>query len=120
MSISPRDMAREMRQSYFIKYSEICRKRENTHFFHPMIINLFGLIHKSRKVRKLLNEYNDFSLFIDKHYQENCKLYIEDDTDDVTEDNVVDVDYSSDRLNKTPMNVNYDEVKNVSPFSKTK
>ena len=45
---------------------------------------------------------------------------VEDDTDDVTEDNVVDVDYSSDRLNKTPMNVNYDEVKNVSPFSKTK
>lgn len=81
MSISPRDMAREMRQSYFIKYSEICRKRENTHYFYPMIINLFGLIHKSRKVRKLLNEYNDFSLFIDKHYQENCKLYIEDDTD---------------------------------------
>ena len=40
--------------------------------------------------------------------------------DDVTEDNVVDVDYSSDRLNKTPMNVNYNEVKNVSPFSKTK
>ena len=81
MRISPRDMAREMRQSYFIKYSEICRKRENTHYFYPMIINLFGLIHKSRKVRKLLNEYNDFSLFIDKHYQENCKLYIEDDTD---------------------------------------
>ena len=45
---------------------------------------------------------------------------VEDDTDDVTEDNVVDVDYSSDRLNKTPMNVNYNEVKNVSPFSKTK
>ena len=45
---------------------------------------------------------------------------VEDDTNDVTEDNVVDVDYSSDRLNKTPMNVNYDEVKNVSPFSKTK
>ena len=45
---------------------------------------------------------------------------VEDDTDDTTEDNVVDVDYSSDRLNKTPMNVNYDEVKNVSPFSKTK
>lgn len=45
---------------------------------------------------------------------------VEDDTDDDTEDNVVDVDYSSDRVNKTPMNVNYDEVKNVSPFSKTK
>ena len=45
---------------------------------------------------------------------------VEDDIDDTTEDNVVDVDYSSDRLNKTPMNVNYNEVKNVSPFSKTK
>lgn len=36
---------------------------------------------------------------------------VEDDTDDVTEDNVVDVDYSSDRLNKTPMNVNSNECK---------
>lgn len=81
MGISPRTMAREMRQTYFIKYSEICRKRENTHYFYPMIINLFGLIHKSRKVRKLLNQYNNFSLFIDIHYQENCKLFIEDNTD---------------------------------------
>ena len=35
---------------------------------------------KSRKVRKLLNQYNNFSLFIDIHYQENCKLFIEDNT----------------------------------------
>ena len=56
----------------------------------------------------------------DLSFEANMEADIEDDTDDVTEDNVVDVDYSSDRLNKTPMNVNYDEVKNVSPFSKTK
>lgn len=56
----------------------------------------------------------------DLSYEANIAEDVEDDTDDVTEDNVVDVDYSSDRLNKTPMNVNYDEVKNVSPFSKTK
>ena len=56
----------------------------------------------------------------DLSYEANTVADVEDDTDDVTEDNVVDVDYSSDRLNKTPMNVNYDEVKNVSPFSKTK
>ena len=45
---------------------------------------------------------------------------VEDDTDDVTEDNVVDVDYSSDRLNKTPMNVNYNEVKPTTTFGITK
>ena len=45
---------------------------------------------------------------------------VEDVEDGVAEVDVVDVDYSSDRLNKTPMNVNYNEVKNVSPFSKTK
>ena len=59
----------------------------------------------------------------DLSFEANMEADIEDDTDDtddVTEDNVVDVDYSSDRLNKTPMNVNYNEVKNVSPFSKTK
>ena len=56
----------------------------------------------------------------DLSFEANMGADVEDDTDDVTEDNVVDVDYSSDRLNKTPMNVNYDEVKNVSPFSKTK
>ena len=56
----------------------------------------------------------------DLSFEANMEADVEDDTDDVTEDNVVDVDYSSDRLNKTPMNVNYDEVKNVSPFSKTK
>ena len=56
----------------------------------------------------------------DLSFEANMEADIEDVTDDVTEDNVVDVDYSSDRLNKTPMNVNYDEVKNVSPFSKTK
>ena len=56
----------------------------------------------------------------DLSFEANIAEDVEDDTDDVTEDNVVDVDYSSDRLNKTPMNVNYDEVKNVSPFSKTK
>ena len=56
----------------------------------------------------------------DLSFEANMEADIEDDTDDVTEDNVVDVDYSSDRLNKTPMNVNYDEVKNVNPFSKTK
>ena len=56
----------------------------------------------------------------DLSFEANMEADIEDETDDVTEDNVVDVDYSSDRLNKTPMNVNYDEVKNVSPFSKTK
>ena len=58
----------------------------------------------------------------DLSYEANIVEDVEDDTteDDVTEDNVVDVDYSSDRLNKTPMNVNYDEVKNVSSFSKTK
>ena len=56
----------------------------------------------------------------DLSFEANMEADIEDDADDVTEDNVVDVDYSSDRLNKTPMNVNYDEVKNVSPFSKTK
>ena len=55
----------------------------------------------------------------DLSFEANMEADVEDDTDDVTEDNVVDVDYSSDRLNKTPMNVNYDEVKNVSPFSKT-
>ena len=46
--------------------------------------------------------------------------YVEDVEDGVAEVDVVDVDYSSDRLNKTPMNVNYNEVKNVSPFSRTK
>ena len=43
-----------------------------------------------------------------------------DTEDDVTEDNVVDVDYSSDRLNKTPMNVNYNEVKPTTTFGRTK
>ena len=56
----------------------------------------------------------------DLSFEANIAEDVEDVEDDVTEDNVVDVDYSSDRLNKTPMNVNYDEVKNVSPFSKTK
>ena len=56
----------------------------------------------------------------DLSFEANTVADVEDVEADVTEDNVVDVDYSSDRLNKTPMNVNYDEVKNVSPFSKTK
>ena len=56
----------------------------------------------------------------DLSFEANMEADIEDDTDDVTEDNVVDVDYSSDRLNKTPMNVNYNEVKPTTTFSKTK
>lgn len=73
--------------------------------------------------------YKDYEFDITARYDEivyeNPDLSFEaniaeDVEDDVTEDDVVDVDYSSDRLNKTPMNVNYDEVKNVSPFSKTK
>ena len=56
----------------------------------------------------------------DLSYEANTVADVEDDTDDVTEDNVVDVDYSSDRLNKTPMNVNYNEVKPTTTFSKTK
>ena len=46
--------------------------------------------------------------------------YVEDVEDGVAEGDVVDVDYSSDRLNKTPMNVNYNEVKPTTTFSKTK
>ena len=56
----------------------------------------------------------------DLSYEANAVADVEDDTDDVTEDNVVDVDYSSDRLNKTPMNVNYNEVKPTTTFGKTK
>ena len=46
--------------------------------------------------------------------------YVEDVEDGVAEVDVVDVDYSSDRLNKTPMNVNYNEVKPTTTFGKTK
>lgn len=56
----------------------------------------------------------------DLSFEANATVTEEDVEDDVTEDNVVDVDYSSDRLNKTPMNVNYNEVKPTTTFSKTK
>ena len=56
----------------------------------------------------------------DLSFEANTTEDVEYVEDGVAEVDVVDVDYSSDRLNKTPMNVNYNEVKNVSPFSKTK
>ena len=56
----------------------------------------------------------------DLSYEANIVEDVEDVEDDVTEDNVVDVDYSSDRLNKTPMNVNYNEVKPTTTFGITK
>ena len=79
--IGQRVQAKEMRHHYLNKYEEICRKRENTHYFHHMLINLFGLVNRSSNVRKLLDEYNDFSSYIDIYYVEDSELLIEDLTD---------------------------------------
>ena len=78
--IGSREMARETRQSYIFKYEEICKIREVTHYFHPLLINLFSLVHRGSNVRRLLKRYDDFSYVIDKYYMEESKLYIEDQT----------------------------------------
>lgn len=80
MNVGVRMQARKMRQSYQIKYAEICKRQETAHFFHSMLINLFRVVNKSAKVKRLLKEYDDFSFFIDREYQDGSKYYIDDKT----------------------------------------
>ena len=80
VDVEVRMQARMMRQYYQFKYSEICRRQETAHYFHSMLINLFQIVNKSSEVKKLLNEYNDFSSFIDNEYQDGSKFIIEDKT----------------------------------------
>lgn len=79
-NIELRTQARDMRQLYQIKYSEICTKQETSHYFHAMLVNLFGLIKKSAKVKSILKQYDDFSSIIDQEFLEGGKYFVEDKT----------------------------------------
>lgn len=71
------------RHHYELHYEEICKKLERTDYYVNLIISLFGKIRRKRFAANILFKYNNFSKWIDRSFDENSCIIIDDHTDGV-------------------------------------
>lgn len=73
MGETPLQIAKTFREMYLSRYKEMCRRIENSHYFHDYIIYkyIYKGITVERETRRLLKEHNDFSDVIDNYSTTN-------------------------------------------------
>ena len=82
MNSNVREQTKQMRHMYEEHFENICKSRENSHYFHHLVVDLWDKSYKSRKKNKqLLKYYDDFTRWIDVQFDENTIVNIVDYTD---------------------------------------
>lgn len=82
MNSNVREQTKQIRHMYEEHFENICKSRENSHYFHYLVVDLWDKAYKSRKkTKQLLKYYDDFTRWIDVQFDENTIVNIVDYTD---------------------------------------
>lgn len=78
-----RKQANTFRSHYQSYYEAICKERETTDYFTYLVGNLYGRIGKRKYASNLLKQYENFSEWIDRSFEDVSSIWIEDYSDGV-------------------------------------